>query len=256
MKRSLLLLTVLTITGAAVGGITVSRLYWGYWLTPPDPGPTMYFLSSVDRCSAFLWDGSLRSGRSVLLDAAGQENWISGEDPMGRVAGALVRRGLLPSTSEAVPANLFAAVHRDLEQLGWLPESRPDYPYARQVVGYLALGRDPSGHATLVAALHGGQASNDHYPYYELSYRVLPHDGLQRRSGRRYWSDFAGLEGIAHWLGAFVGACVGFVGSSAFLVRDAWRRSNTRLHPSAAAGDLRKSGASAAAAAGEPQPLG
>jgi hypothetical protein len=221
MRRHILLSLLLVLAGGAAGGMITSRLYWGYWLTPPDSGRTISELTSVERFSAFVWDGSDTSGKDVLLDAAKAENWISGETPMGRVAAALVRRDLVPVTSEPVPPNLLAAVRRDVEERGWFPDAHPPYIYARQTVGYLAMGRDASGQPMLIAALHGGQASNDHYPYYEMSYAVLPNGELQRRTGRMYWNDYAGLEGIAHWLGVFGGLCVGLAAGAILVVRAA-----------------------------------
>lgn len=238
MKHKWRLLIVVLIAGPAAGGLLTSRLYRGYWLSPPRPDRTISGLRSVEQFSSFFWDGSTRSGRDALLEAAETEIWISGEDPMGRLAAALAKRALSPQTPEPVSPQLFSAVQRALGEQGLLPELRPEYPYATQVVGHLALGRDVSGQRVLVAALHGGQVSNDHYPYYEMSFVVLPDGALRTRTARRYWNDYAGVEGLAHWLGAFAGLAVGVGVWTIALILTFFsrRRPNTPLQPTIGAG--------------------
>jgi hypothetical protein len=51
-----------------------------------------------------------------------------------------------------------------------------------------------------VAALIGGEASNDHHPYYEVVAEPTQAGGLKIKRLRFYWWDLAGLEGMAHWI--------------------------------------------------------
>jgi hypothetical protein len=71
----------------------------------------------------------------------------------------------------------------------------------------------------VVAALWGGEVSNDHHPYYEVAFTSLPTGALHLLGMRQYWFDVAGLEGIAHWLAAFAGLIVGTASSAAYLFR-------------------------------------
>ena len=62
----------------------------------------------------------------------------------------------------------------------------------------------------VVAALWGGEESNDHHPYYEATFTRASSGDLKLLDVRRYWWDFAGIEGLAHWFGGLLGMVIGF----------------------------------------------
>jgi hypothetical protein len=54
---------------------------------------------------------------------------------------------------------------------------------------------DDVGRRALVVGLRGQQVSNDHYPYYEASYR-WDGSGWELDRAQRYFYDIAGIEGF------------------------------------------------------------
>jgi hypothetical protein len=72
-----------------------------------------------------------------------------------------------------------------------------------------ATGVDTQNRQTVLAAVWGGEVSNDHHAYYEAAFARAPTGKLMLLGVRRYWFDFAGLEGAAHWLGALGGGLIG-----------------------------------------------
>jgi hypothetical protein len=67
------------------------------------------------------------------------------------------------------------------------------------------VGKDRNGRDLYVAALVGGQVSNDHLPYYEIVAVPAGGERVTIKSLHFYWWDLAGLEGFAHWLGGIAG---------------------------------------------------
>jgi len=141
----------------------------------------------------------------------------AGDWPIANLPSALVRQGLEPRSSEGVPSALLTAIRRTLESRGALVEGESGYPHAKELWGHGAIGRNVQGAEMVVAALWGGEVSDDHHPYYEAAFASSPTGELKPLSVRQYWFDFAGLEGIAHWLAAFAGCIVGVIWSVAYL---------------------------------------
>ena len=205
-------------------GIAVSYFYWGYWLRPPCSGSIVDDVVSVDRFSTFSWDGNVSSGRIAMLEAAATTNSISGDDPRGRLAAALVTRNLTPASSDSVDPLLLPSAVAALSSAGKLLPGSPQYPDPAKLHGSLAQATTRAGNRILLAALTGGQASNDHYPYYEGVFALDTGNHLSLQRLHFYYWDFAGLEGIAHWYAGAATVLAGLVvcllvGAGVFVVR-------------------------------------
>jgi hypothetical protein len=75
----------------------------------------------------------------------------------------------------------------------------------------------------------GGEVSNDHHAYYEAAFAISPTGELRLLKWRRYYYDFAGLEGIAHWLAALAGGMAAVIAwTITAAVRLAWRAASRR----------------------------
>jgi hypothetical protein len=112
------------------------------------------------------------------------------------VAEFLSGRGLQPTSEAGIGAETFAAAVRELERAGLLEEGHPGYRDARELkYGYMFLGTTTSGRRVLIVATHGGQVSNDHYPYYEASFELEPSGGLRLLEYTKFYYDNAGVEG-------------------------------------------------------------
>jgi len=195
-----------------LAGALGSRLYWGHWGRPPQPDRTLESVSAVQRLS-LVWDDQSRSVASTLEEIAHGVNWTPGEFPLERVPAELVRRGLRPASDEAASAALLGEVRTAFAARGLLEAGDPGYARATRLRGYVAEAVGAQGQGLLVVALVGGEASNDHYPYYEARLRRTP-EGLVIESFRRYWYDVAGIEGASP---LFFGAA-GLLGTAAFWI--------------------------------------
>src|SRR6478609_1795817 len=83
-----------------------SRIYWGYWFTPPASDTTAGYLSEVTSFTSF-WRSAPLSGRPALSLAASQVTYVSGDSPGGRLPAALVKRGLFPASAQPVDASVL-----------------------------------------------------------------------------------------------------------------------------------------------------
>ena len=194
--RSLLLAPVAILAITLVAMATASRVYWGYWFNPPSSEGTAACLASIDHFTSIRPGAPATSGPAALVRAAAQVNYLSGEIPLGRLAAALVGRQLIPASSEPVDPSLLPAITASLAAAGVLRTGDPGYPNAGRLLGHIAVGRNSLGQRTVLAALNGSEASNDHYPYYEAVLGFSPRGELVLSRLRFYWFDFAGIEGL------------------------------------------------------------
>ena len=214
---------------ASAAALITSRLYWGYWIAPPSAN-VVASLASIERFTTF-WcctPNDSRSGHQALHNAAQTAFHGAGDWPIANLPAALVRRDLEPDHEEAVPPAMMTTIREALDSRGVLLAGQAGYTHAKELWGHVAIGRNADGGQMVVAALWGGEVSNDHHPYYEVAFASLPTGALQPLGMRQYWFDFAGLEGIAQWFGAFGGLIVGTALSLAYLVRQNRARRNER----------------------------
>lgn len=215
----------------AMAALVGVRLHWGYWVRPPHPDRTLESVVEVERYTSFASGKAFGSGASAVRDAAARENWAQGEFPLGRLAAAMLRRGLLPASDDGAAISLLDDVSAAFDRQGLLVSGEPGYPQATELRGVVAEAVDGDGQSLVVAALVGGEASNDHHPYYYARLRRTP-SGLVIESFHRYWYDVAGIEGFGHagfaWLGVLATAlfwiACGPTVLTAMLLRDVWRR--------------------------------
>ncbi len=219
-QRRYLLLAFVIPTVFLGSVLATSRLYWGYWIAPPSSVGTARALSEVTSFTSFWWRTAPVSGRAALLGGAKDVNYVSGDSPYGRLPAALVGRHLLPTSEHPVDPAVLHSLIAALSTCGLLRRGEPGYEYATDLHGHIATGKDRSGRPVYVAALVGGQVSNDHYPYYELIATPLPTGQVKLQHVRFYWYDFAGMEGIAHW---FAGLAVASMATAIWLVVGFWR---------------------------------
>ncbi len=206
MRLMIVLLIACVATTSAATFLTALltvRVYWGYWFEAPAADRTAAAVVSVDRFSSFAWDNAATSGPAALTEEAKWENDGLGESPTGRLAAALVRRGLSPTTCDAVRPETLNAVRELLTAEGWiLGKTRAD----------VAEGRGADGRPVVLAAVFGPELSNDHRPYYEVAAAIGDEGRLRPLRVAHYRYDVAGLEGLAHLLVAVPVAAVCMLG--------------------------------------------
>jgi hypothetical protein len=153
--------------------------------------------------------------------------YVSGESPHGRLPAALVARALLPTSESPVDASVLKSLIAALSEGDLLRRGDPGYGYATDLHGHIAIGKDRGGRTLCVAALSGGEVSNDHYPYYELVGAPEAGGRVALNRVRFYWYDVAGMEGIAHWFAGVVVAGIAtatwLLSATAWFVFRVWR---------------------------------
>jgi hypothetical protein len=207
-----------------------SRLYWGYWFTPPSPNDVTASLVHVERFTS-AWPAG--SGAAALKECAADVNYEPGDIPLGRLAAILVARRLLPASDQPVDPSLVPRMTAVLAGRGLLWPGEAGYTSATTLIGHVATGKDATGKRLVVAALRGGQLSNDHYPYYEVLFSIPSSDRLELRRFHAYRFDIAGLEGaFGLRMGLYLTiGWIGILGSSyvlGLLGQKAWRTVRSR----------------------------
>jgi hypothetical protein len=219
MKRTAIPIAVVLLTACGSCSAT-SRLYWGYWFGLPSASWMLSSIASVERFTTFdCCDAGVgSSGRQAVRMGAELELYGSGHWPRHNLPAALVKQRLQPTTANEVPAPVLASVRRSLESNGALIEGGPGYPFAKTLWGHVAVGQRTHGGSVVIAALWGGEVSNDHRPYYEALLATLPTGELQLLEVRQYWFDVAGLEGLAHVLAGLGGGILAGVACIAYSI--------------------------------------
>lgn len=224
--KPVLIVVAAMVFGAVLGALTTSRVYWGYWLRVPSADWLVADVASTERFTVFACcDRPSESGHTALQTVAGVPMQAAGDAPVANLPAAIIRRGVPPTSDLAVPATVLSSVREALDAAGVLVAGEPQYQYAKTIWGNVAIGRTKAGGELVLAAVWAGEVSNDHHPYYEAKFARTDTGQLTLLGARRYWWDFAGVEGIAHWLGGVAGAIAGVACSLAFLLlRTAGRR--------------------------------
>lgn len=186
-------------------GIGFSKTYWGYFFFRPAllkefrQIAQVSALVPVETSDATHAPPSLvHGGDSSLAEDLAYAEDNSYDDPAGRLLLALERQHLLPAE--------FSTSLSDLPPLlplaqasGLMASSETGYESERSLRGIVVDAVDPAGTRLVFLGFHGGQVSNDHYPYYEMLFTApAGSSDLKFVRGQRFFFDIAGIEG-AEW---------------------------------------------------------
>jgi hypothetical protein len=192
---------------AAIG---VSKLYWGYPIRRPPVDRRIKeieeVISLVPVDSGRKSDGSMgfvindayqiAERLSVCRDT---RPWISYYCLDERILVILDELGKLPmSLDHTSPPPELATLYHWLDATQLLYNGAPGYrDQARELRGIVLVAQGKNGQRYLLAAVSGGQVSNDHHPYYEFLFRLPEQDPAPiLLSSRRFFYDVAGMEGM------------------------------------------------------------
>ena len=197
------IVAAILVTLSFLGAISISKSYWGYWISPPKLLPQASLIAAVNAVAAFKTELDA-SGKPVVvadpsysLEALLDAGRKSGDDSFEeRILVALDDRKLLPNSFSTNMA-ILPELSRLVSSTGVLVKSTAGYDSSAQLNGTAVEATDKDGNRYLLLGLRGGQLSNDHYPYYELFF--------QEDRATQFWSlihhqhyfyDAAGLEGF------------------------------------------------------------
>jgi len=82
------------------------------------------------------------------------------------------------------------------QQSNILVNSEEGYHSKDWIDGYIAVGEDKANNHLAILAFHGGQASNDHYPQYNIIYKIDKKGIFDVVHEEVYFEDVAGIEGM------------------------------------------------------------
>ena len=187
---------------AFLAAIGVSKAYWGYFLFRPS---LLAEFSNIARVSALIPvetpDASnappalVHCDDSTLAQDLAYAEKSPYDFPAGRLLLSLSKRQLLPAD--------FSSALFDLPPLlplaqatGLMAASDPGYHSETFLRGIVVDAFDPAGTRLVFLGFHGGQVSNDHYPYYEMLFAApAGSTDLTFVRGQRFFFDIAGIEG-------------------------------------------------------------
>lgn len=195
---------VLLLILAFLGAISISKIYWGYWLSKPKLLPEAGLIAAVNEVCVFKTERNASGIPVAILNtnytfAASIESGPKyGDDSFERILVALRTRRLLPpdySTNMALLPKLYSIIFNS----GMLVKSDRDYNSSAELDGIAVEATEKDGTRCLFVGMTGGQVSNDHYPNYELYFREdIPKQTWNLVHGQHYFYDVAGMEG-AEW---------------------------------------------------------
>jgi hypothetical protein len=194
----------LSIGAAFLAAVTISRIYWGYWLWRPSMDTRIL---EARRYVGFSFFGSGRAdqGPPGFVDLASEtvpdalqsyrrDAYTSG---WSRVLHMLDLQGKL----DAIPLKRTVELHTLsglIQGSGVLVKPSPGYEESSTFTSGLALEAEGyDGRRLLFVGLFRGQVSNDHYPLYEILFEAAPGtDRFQLVSDTQWFIDIAGIEGL------------------------------------------------------------
>lgn len=189
---------------SAVAGMVLSAIYWRFVFAPPSWAPAVAGIASVEAAQLVGFDDAPERGVHAVRAFADCRDDALAAGVLG--CELLKKRGLRIDDAD-MGRRTAREVFAQLERRKMLFDGEPGYRSARDLRGLIVLAKGVDGNDYVLAALNGGEVSNDHYPQYHLIFRV---DGgaLRLVSSDRYFQDFAGIEGARWWMFAVVLAVV------------------------------------------------
>jgi hypothetical protein len=202
IRLSAIVLSGLVIVSLAAGA-TFSRCYWGYWLSPPAlrhavgelAGLSSFVQVSASQSAPDLgWLISVPSAAKIRRSAASHRR-SPVDNPWGRLQAAVEDAKLQSVPLGPAPEGLLRLLEQEIGNSELLVAGEPDYPFAKRLSGFAAIGPARTGGTLVVLALSGLEKSNDHYPLYNFAY-VCNENRCRLTEQRRYFEDVAGIEGF------------------------------------------------------------
>ena len=186
-------------------GIGISKIYWGYFLFRPALLPEFRQIARVSALvpvetpdATHAPPSLVHCGDSTLAQDLAYAEESPYDYPAGRLLLSLRKRQLLPA--DFSPALFdFPPLLPLAQATGLMAASAPGYHSETFLRGMVVDAVDPAGVRLVFLGFHGGQVSNDHYPYYEMLFTAPAGSAdLKYVRGQRFFFDIAGIEG-AEW---------------------------------------------------------
>jgi len=206
-----LFMPCLIVTLSLAGALSLSRIYWGYWTSPPEPPfVTMAFDGQGERATAIgSFEMKSKTGKRLLPQELPKPDASRPtEDPLEHAV-YWVRYWLAPD-AKAV-GNLTPAEARVIRNMPndpvWHVRDERGYHSRSWMRGVWVRITAANSKRYLFVAADGDEISDDHHPHYRALYEYRPDGSLKLASRQLMFYDVAGMEG-ATWERIFLGLCV------------------------------------------------
>lgn len=200
-QRELRHLFGLAFLGALGAALITSKLYWGYFFTRPGLDDRIAGARTYLSVTTFSSEPTARTAARLIASKRDlvQLADLVETDPYDfsgyAVLVRLRERGLLERLPPMEPTRLESLLPL-VRSTGKLVTPEPGYE-ARQYFGGLAveaLAQD--GSPLLYLVVNGGEASNDHYPSYQLLFSGSGPSDWKLNDSTLFFFDIAGIEGL------------------------------------------------------------
>jgi hypothetical protein len=207
--RLRLLLVLTCALAPLLGGLILSKYYWGYWISPPTIAPELtqleemhFFVELEPRGSAPDLAWTVQPVSIAEIEDGATDHARSPVDAfrMRLHAAVHARFSTRALSSLRVPdPGLLTAIEEKVGASPVLVKGDSGYNRALELRGHAAGGPVRSGETLVALALDGWDVSNDHRPLYDFVF-ACSSSGADCRTIRQqqYFEDVAGIEG-ARW---------------------------------------------------------
>jgi ABC-type antimicrobial peptide transport system permease subunit len=210
-----------------IAALCVSKMYWGYFIDRPKLDNRVQNINKITSFTPILSEINPDGRFNLVVNSS-----FSMEDEIarcrnqnqssqyycssGRILIALDDLGLLPKEDLHMTPDQLTSLYTELDSAGLLESGKPGYDRAKELRGIVLEAETKDGQTFLLVSAHGGQVSNDHYPYYEFSFSKSNSEASPvLLSSNQYYYDVAGMEG-AEW--QFLWVVFFVIGFCAFLI--------------------------------------
>jgi hypothetical protein len=184
--------------------VLLSKALWGYYLWPP-PVDRRILEARLVQSVSFVRTQAYSTGDVDLVFApfgsVAQAITAGQLDPFQRrITRALVglkERKRLPDDPQRGEVRRSMDLYRLLESSGWLVKGQTEFVRAKELRGVAIAAVGADGSPLLFLAVHGGEVSDNRYPFYEFLFSgLLDVSPLKLVSARRFYFDVGAGEGV------------------------------------------------------------
>lgn len=228
VQRFLRLFVPLLILSAGLGS-TFSRMYWGYFVTPPPVPRMVNGWSEIQSITPIIAPETIEPPRFEIASdwncSASRQSPLLDDLPYcasnrcntefcdsSRVLISLYNQGLLNQVFPTIDPSKLGEIEEAIIDSDRLFPIEPGYEElaANNVRGLIIEAQDSAGEKYVLVAFGTGQIANDRYPVYEFIFHRTPDNTLDLRVSQRFYYDIAGIEGLSAGIVFLVFAILSF----------------------------------------------
>ena len=228
LQRFLRLFVPLLILSAGLAS-TFSRMYWGYFVTPPPVPRIVNRWSEIQSITPIIAPETIEPPRLQIAPdwncSSSRQSPLSDDLPYcasnrcntefcdsSRVLISLYNQGLLNQVFPTIDPSKLGEIEEAIVASDRLFPIETGYEElaTNNVRGLIIEAQDSAGENHVMVGFNAGQIANDRYPVYEFIFHVNPDNTLDLRVSQRFYYDIAGIEGLSAGIVFLVFAILSF----------------------------------------------